>query len=114
MGAFPTGVTVVTYRATDKSGNVSAPGTITVRRDTKAPAVSAKFRSDPSVLRATLTAKDDRAGVGVISYRVDSGKWTTYRGPVKVRGKGNHRFSHRATDQAGNQSTTWTFQVRVR
>ncbi|MFI7542098.1 family 43 glycosylhydrolase [Actinoplanes sp. NPDC049599] len=111
---LPVGVTVVSYRATDRAGNVSAPGTLTVRRDVRAPSVAASFRPGNGSTRVTLTAKDDVSGVQVISYRVDGGAWTTYRGPVKVRGKGNHRVSYRATDKAGNRSAPWTFQIRVR
>jgi hypothetical protein len=111
---LPAGLTEVSYRATDRAGNVSAPGRLTVRRDGQAPAVRAAFRPGPGTVRVTLTAQDAGSGVDLIAYRIDNGAWTTYRKPVKVRGKGNHRVSYRATDRAGNRSTTWTFQLRVR
>jgi hypothetical protein len=107
-------VTTVSYRATDHFGNVSVPGTLTVRRDSQPPSVSASFRNGSKKVTVTLKAKDAVSGVQLISYRVDSGAWKTYRGPVVIRGKGTHRVSYRATDKAGNRSITWTFQVRVR
>ncbi len=111
---LPVGVTTVTYRATDTFGNVSKPATLTVRRDAQAPTASAKFRTGRSPVKVTLKAKDTVSGVALISYRVDGGAWTTYRKPIKVRGKGNHKVSYRADDKAGNRSRTWTVRVRVR
>jgi len=110
---LPVGVTTVSYRATDTFGNVSKPGTLTVRRDAQAPVVTSKFRIGASPVKVTLTAKDAVSGVALISYRVDKGAWTTYRGPIKIRGKGTHKVSYRADDKAGNRSKVWTVQVRI-
>ncbi|MGW4943398.1 family 43 glycosylhydrolase [Actinoplanes sp. NPDC004185] len=111
---LPGGVTTVTYRATDHFGNVSVPGTLTVRRDPQAPTVSAAVRVGRSPVTVTLSAKDGGSAVERISYRVDRGAWQTYQAPVKVRGKGAHRVSYRATDRAGNTSPVRTLQVRIR
>ncbi|GAA3341706.1 hypothetical protein GCM10020358_34090 [Amorphoplanes nipponensis] len=111
---LPAGVTTVSYRATDDAGNVSAPGTLTVRRDPRPPATGASVRAGRTRATVTLTARDGESGVALIAYRVDRGAWRMYRGPVEIRGKGVHRVSYRAQDRAGNDSTVRIVRVRVR
>lgn len=107
------GAHTVTYRATDKAGNVSPAGTVTFTvvagGDTTAPTVSAALTGDQDanwsyVGKATLTlvAVDSGSGVGSIEYKLDSGLWTVYTAPVAVNGLGSHVVKYRATDVAGN------------
>jgi hypothetical protein len=109
--SLPEGVTKVSYRATDGEGNVSAPQSITVRRDSQAPKVEASLRYGSASTKVALTAKDALSGVDLITYQVDGGAWKTYTEPFEVRGRGMHQVSYRAVDKAGNVSATKTAWV---
>ncbi|GIF02360.1 family 43 glycosylhydrolase [Paractinoplanes rishiriensis] len=104
------GVTKVGVRATDVWGNRSWALVFTVKRDMGRPTATAAVRS----ATVRLTAKDAVSGVQLIQYRVDRGRWLTYRQPVKVRGKGSHTVTYGAVDRAGNVSTVRTATVRIR
>ncbi|MFD8498556.1 OmpL47-type beta-barrel domain-containing protein [Amycolatopsis sp. NPDC059657] len=108
-----TGAHTVTYRATDKAGNVSPEGTVTFTvvagGDTTPPTVSAALTGDQDanwsyVGKATLTlvAADSGSGVASIEYKLDSGLWTVYTAPLVVTALGSHVVKYRATDVAGN------------
>ncbi|MDT0316931.1 OmpL47-type beta-barrel domain-containing protein [Streptomyces millisiae] len=109
----------VTYRATDKAGNVSADQTVTVRvvepsgEDTTPPEVTATVDGERNadgdyVTMATvsLTATDDASGVAGIEYSLNGGAFTPYTAPVMVHSVGDHTVGYRATDNAGNSSAT--------
>ncbi|RYB94206.1 alfa-L-rhamnosidase [Nocardioides oleivorans] len=92
--------------------------------DTQAPDVSATvaggtqgsngwFRSDVSVRVDTVDNRDD---VPVAQTGLDPGSaagWQDYVGPVAVTGEGEHVLSYRASDAAGNASTTRTLTVGI-
>ncbi|MEU5942209.1 family 16 glycoside hydrolase [Micromonospora sp. NPDC047548] len=61
----------------------------------------------------TLTATDSGSGVGRIEYSLDGGTYGTYSAPVTVNQPGQHTFSYRATDQAGNTSTPQSVSFTV-
>ncbi|MFU8875673.1 ThuA domain-containing protein [Micromonospora sp. SL4-19] len=98
----------VQYRATDKAGNTSPVGTITVKRDATAPATTATHEAANNAgwhrgdIAVTLTATDTTSGVAATEYQLDSGAWTAYTGPVIVTGDGTHKLAYRSTDKAGN------------
>jgi hypothetical protein len=111
------GAHTVTYRATDKAGNVSTEGksdfTIVAGGDTVSPAVSLVVSGNLDAdwryienATVTLTAEDNAGGSGVdkVEYKLDGGAWTTYTDPVKVTGLGAHSVWYRASDKAGNVS----------
>lgn len=110
------GAHTVAYRATDGAGNVSAEGTLTFTvvagsGDTTPPSVSAVVSGNQNskweyldAATITVTALDTGSGVGSVEYKLDSGAWTAYTAPVTVDALGNHTFSYRATDKAGNVS----------
>lgn len=60
----------------------------------------------------TLRAEDNSSGVGVISYRIDDGSWTTYA-PFTLPEEGSHRISFRSADNLGNQESVQTIEVVV-
>ncbi|TDV52080.1 OmpL47-type beta-barrel domain-containing protein [Actinophytocola oryzae] len=110
------GAHTVAYRATDEAGNVSAEGTLTFTvvaggADQTPPSVSAlvsgtqnsswEFLDGATI---TVTALDTGSGVGSVEYKLDGGAWTAYTAPVTVDSAGDHTFSYRATDKAGNTS----------
>ncbi|SDY89583.1 Ig-like domain (group 3) [Micromonospora pattaloongensis] len=116
----------VSYRATDKAGNTSAPQSVSVRvvappsNDTTPPTATATVsgqRNDDGhyVGSATVTVSASDAGSGVarVEYAVDGGPFVAYSGPVTVNSPGAHTVSYRATDRAGNTSTVGsvTFEV---
>ncbi|MBB6470853.1 ThuA domain-containing protein [Sphaerisporangium rubeum] len=55
-------------------------------------------------VKVTLTAADEANGSGVdrTEYKLDSGNWTAYTAPVDITGDGDHTFSYRSVDKAGN------------
>ncbi|GAA1972221.1 OmpL47-type beta-barrel domain-containing protein [Microbacterium pumilum] len=114
---------VVTYRAIDVAGNVGSVKTATVSivaADTTAPIVAASLNpASPTgdagwyvgAVALTLTATDDRSGIGSIQYTVGSGTWTTYTGPVALD-EGSMAVSYRATDGKGNVSDQESLTVK--
>jgi plastocyanin len=105
----------VTYRATDKAGNVSEEGssTFTVVKgpDTTAPVVSAMVAGKQDAqwdyidsARITLTATDDDSGLRFMRYSLDGGSYTAYGEQLVITEPGEHTVLYHATDQAGNRS----------
>lgn len=102
------GTTIVKARATDASGNVSEEATVTVKRDTTAPLTSAKVDTKKRIV--TLTATDATSGVAVIEYRIGTGKFQPYTGPIQV-GKGATTIEYRAVDVAGRTESLRTLEL---
>ncbi|MEO3874766.1 chitobiase/beta-hexosaminidase C-terminal domain-containing protein [Nonomuraea sp. B12E4] len=111
------GAHTVTYRATDKAGNTSEPGTtaFTVvapqEEDTTPPQVTAQVTGDRDddgdyvgAATVTLTASDTESGVDTVEHSLDNGAFTAYSAPVSVNQVGAHTVRYRATDKAGNTS----------
>ncbi|MFI7541832.1 OmpL47-type beta-barrel domain-containing protein [Actinoplanes sp. NPDC049599] len=107
----------VQFRATDRSGNVSAVGSVAFTvvapgpTDTTPPvassAVSGSRDADGNYLGSatvTITATDAGSGVVRIEYNVDGGAFARYAAPVVVSTVGAHMVHFRATDAAGNTS----------
>jgi hypothetical protein len=65
-----------------------------------------------TTVTVTLSASDARSGIASVSYRVDSGVWTTGTS-VSVSGDGVHTLEYYATDKAGNVSASRSKQVSV-
>ncbi|TDC80279.1 OmpL47-type beta-barrel domain-containing protein [Streptomyces hainanensis] len=116
----------VTYRATDKAGNVSDDQTVTVRvvepsgDDTTPPEVTATVDGERNadgdflaMATVTLTATDDDSGVAAVEYSVNGGAFTRYTQPVMVHSVGDHTVAYRATDNAGNSSEPGTVAFTV-
>ncbi|HET6479162.1 MAG TPA: chitobiase/beta-hexosaminidase C-terminal domain-containing protein, partial [Actinoplanes sp.] len=106
------------YRATDKSGNVSAVGSLAFGvvapepdEDTTPPVAAAQIAGDRDgagnyigTATATLTASDADSGVARIEYSLDGAAFTAYTAPIVVGEAGTHVLHYRATDNAGNTS----------
>jgi len=106
------------YRATDKSGNVSAVGSLAFGvvapepdEDTTPPVAAAQIAGDRDgagnyigTATATLTASDADSGVARIEYSLDGAAFTAYTAPIVVGEAGTHMLHYRATDNAGNTS----------
>jgi hypothetical protein len=118
------GMHMVSYRATDEAGNVSAEGMAhftVVQRDTTAPTVSGQVVGQQdengayigSAMVTVSAADDGGSGVASVEYKLDAGAWTAYTSAVQVSAPGAHTVSFRATDQAGNTSAEGSVQFTV-
>jgi len=106
----------VLFRATDGAGNVSAEGTVSFTvvaggSDTAPPSVSSTVTGTQNsswafvdAANINISALDTGSGVASVEYKLDGGAWTAYTAPVTVDTAGQHAFSYRATDVAGNVS----------
>ncbi|PZG23889.1 hypothetical protein C1I95_02395 [Micromonospora craterilacus] len=116
----------VTYRATDKAGNTSAPQSVTFRvveapdPDTTAPTVTATVAGNRNsngayvgAATVTVAAIDTESGVQRIEYSVGGQPYAEYTAPVTVNQPGQHTVSYRATDRAGNTSTPGSVSFTV-
>ncbi|MGW2653780.1 OmpL47-type beta-barrel domain-containing protein [Streptomyces sp. NPDC001478] len=121
------GAHTLTYRSTDKAGNTSTTKTVTFTvaapeppEDTTAPETSATVTGTKNDAGAyvdtatvTLTATDTESGIAGIEYALDGAAYQTYTTPVAVKTAGAHTLTYRATDKAGNTSTTKTVTFTV-
>ncbi|MDQ7909463.1 DUF1080 domain-containing protein [Phytohabitans sp. ZYX-F-186] len=109
----------VGYRATDKAGNTSTAqsasfSVVAPPGDTTPPTVTAVVSgqldgswSYVGSATVTLTAADTGgSGLLRLEYALDGRGYIVYTGPVTVNTPGQHTISYRATDRAGNVSTT--------
>ncbi|MFJ3406639.1 OmpL47-type beta-barrel domain-containing protein [Promicromonospora sp. NPDC090134] len=116
----------VTYRATDRSGNVSEPGsaTFTVVEappvDETAPTVTTQVTGEQDgdgayIASATVAilAEDAGSGVESVEFDLDGDGWTAYTEPVVVDVTGAHTVRYRATDAAGNTSEPGSVELVV-
>lgn len=116
----------VSYRATDKAGNVSAAKTVSFNvaqpqgSDTTPPDVSAAVTGDQNAngeyignATVTVTASDTDSGVATVEYALDGNTFAAYTGPVSVSGAGAHTVKYRATDKAGNTSAVKSVSFTV-
>ncbi|GAA5113650.1 hypothetical protein GCM10023339_18310 [Alloalcanivorax gelatiniphagus] len=121
------GTHTVEFRSTDVADNVEATKSIQVvveeepPADTTAPTTSITwvpgtadgeegwYVTGPSF---TLAAEDAGSGVDSTQYRINDGVWTTYTGAVPVP-DGRHTIQYRSTDEAANQETARSSEVKV-
>ena len=105
---LPEGASVVRARATDVSGNRSAPVSGTFRSDRTAPTASAEL--DSRRRQVTLRGADALSGVSRLEQRTEHGTWQVYRSPVAL-GRRDLRLLYRAVDNAGNVGATQVLEV---
>ncbi|MFI6865171.1 OmpL47-type beta-barrel domain-containing protein [Streptomyces sp. NPDC050421] len=116
----------LTYRATDKAGNTSTAQSVNFTvaaappKDETAPAVSASVAGTKNdageyvdTATVTLSATDTESGVDTIEYALDDAPYKAYTTPVSVNTAGQHTLTYRATDKAGNTSTTQSVNFTV-
>ena len=66
-----------------------------------------------SSISVSLSATDDRSGVGSIHFQIDGGAWQTYTTAVVVQGEGAHTVGYYATDIAGNSEATRSVAANI-
>ncbi|MCP3787119.1 DUF1080 domain-containing protein [Micromonospora sp. A3M-1-15] len=116
----------VSYRATDKAGNTSSAQQVSFTvvepapADTTPPTVTATVTGQKDANGAyvggatvTLTASDGGSGVDRVEYSLDGQPYAAYTAPVTVNQVGQHTVSYRATDKAGNTSSSQTASFTV-
>jgi len=98
----------------------SEPTLLIIEVDTTPPStqLSISGRTDstgmyltPAVV--TLTAFDAGSGVKSTLYRVDSGTWTLYASPFKIRSRGLHTVEYYSIDNSGNAESIRQAAVRI-
>ena len=88
--------------------DITAPavtGTVTGDRDT-----TGDYTGPATV---TVAATDSGSGVKTVEYQIDDTSWQPYTAPVVVSALGDHAVQFRATDNAGNVSTTGSVSFRI-
>ena len=99
---------VLHYYAADVAGLMEATHSLSVSVDVTPPATASSLAGTAgangwytSNVTVSLTATDATSGVAAVNYRIDSGSWLVYAGPI-VLGEGRHLLEYRASDVAGN------------
>ena len=105
---------LLTFAATDAAGNApSAPETVVVKLDGRAPATTDDAPVEPQTADVTvhLTANDAHSGVALTRYSLDGGDWQA-GSEVAVRARPNggddgvHWIAYTSVDLVGNQECT--------
>jgi PKD repeat protein/glucose/arabinose dehydrogenase len=114
----------VTFRATDKAGNVESAKSVDVVVDLTAPTTShtlnpAKPDKKSGVykqpVQVTLSAADGSgSGVALTEYRINGGAWQPYPAPFTLVADGTHTVEYRSVDKAGNVEATKSVVVRIK
>src|SRR5206468_1811956 len=99
---------VLHYYAADVAGLMEATHSLSVSVDVTPPATASSLAGTAgangwytSNVTVSLTATDATSGVAAVNYRIDSGSWLVYAGPILL-GEGRHLLEYRASDVAGN------------
>ena len=111
------GVHSLNETATDHAGN-SATTSLTVKVDTTPPQVVSHATGTPgsngwyiSPVQVSASASDAASGLAWLMLNID-GVWSTYTSPI-VLGNGLHTVQFRASDNAGNVTTTTAQILRI-
>ncbi|HTY46295.1 MAG TPA: hypothetical protein VMB46_01365, partial [Methanomassiliicoccales archaeon] len=102
---------MVEWQSIDRAGNLEELNVREFGIDATAPicriALEGSGSGDwfNSSVQATLSGDDAISGIAGMVYRIDSGLWTNYTGPVTVSGDGAHNIEAYSVDNAGLVST---------
>jgi hypothetical protein len=110
------GVHTLTYRSTDKAGNVGESGSCTVRVDATPPQTTvlgagSAWRRDEATL--AFSAGDSASGVTRTEYTTDGGATWIQGAALTVSAEGTTTVGYRSTDACGNVEATKTTTVRI-
>ncbi len=120
---FPLGLTTVTCKARDTSGNTASASFTVLVRDTAPPVVKAVVSPQPNAngwhsgpVAVSFSASDKSSGVTRTSYSVNgAAPVVTLGGSANTlfTADGVYNVSYTATDNAGNTSAPATLTVRI-
>ncbi len=108
--------------ATDRAGNretVPSIADASTTLDRSKPTTTAMTDGTASpgwntrMVNITLNVSDLTSGVSLTSYRIDSGTWTGYTGPIQCSAPGIHSIQYFSSDVAGNFESMRTLTVRI-
>ena len=113
----------VAWRSRDYLGNEEVVNRLAFNVDNQAPSteifvgVPQHTDSDDvlyitAATEITLSAQDDRSGVAITEYRIDSGEWVAYA-PFNINDEGPHQIEFRSRDNVSNLETTGTLSLIV-
>ncbi|MCQ2377681.1 MAG: hypothetical protein MJ016_00520, partial [Victivallaceae bacterium] len=100
----------------DKVGNVATSEKFIVKVDKIVPTIQVSgVPADWTEETVTVTAKfaDTLSGIAKQQYRIDGGSWTNYTKPLVFAESGISTVEFKATDVAGNSSTSKKYVVKV-
>lgn len=113
------GLHSVQSRATDYAGNVTPIETQTINIDTLTPLITPTVSGVMglnswyvSSVQVSAVASDTGSGLATFEANVDSGGWVAYTAPITLT-DGIHSVQFRATDQAGNLTTSPAQTIQV-
>ncbi len=66
-----------------------------------------------SKVKFVLESKDSVSAVDFIEYRIDSGDFRKYQGPIELNEDGPHTITYRSVDKAGNREADKIFNVTI-
>jgi hypothetical protein len=110
----------VDYYSEDRAGNKETNLQVKINVDNSAPETDFTLSGTlgnngwyTSEVIVTFTAKDDFSGMNKTKYRVNSGGWKTYTGPVKLSDDGAFAINYYSVDNASNDEERGDLEVFV-
>jgi PKD repeat protein len=110
------------YRSTDKTGNIEAIKSLTLKLDKTTPVSIAEvapgepdganqwYKSD---LGITLSATDEDSGIEKIEYRINEEDWRVYEDIIQIDSEGIHKIEYRGIDKAGNTEEVKSIDLKL-
>ena len=106
------GVTTISYRSIDASGNAEATKTVDARIDRTPPVTTTSVSHGDGTAVVTLTPTDPLSDVAFTQWTLDGGTLTKST-TVNIAGAGDHTVNYYSTDKAGNIEGTKQLIVTV-
>jgi hypothetical protein len=109
------GAHTLSYRSSDRAGNLEETQFTTVRVDATPPSASVNGVDDAwhrLPVLASFAVTDATSGVAGASFSVDGGSWTPGWSTL-VSADGDHTLAYKAADNAGNESAPATVHVKI-
>ncbi len=110
----------VSFWSVDNVGNTEAQHSSEVKIDNQGPLTQSQVSGQGGggdyyrgPVQVSLTATDDASGVANTYYQIDGGPTQTYTAPFTVSGDGTHPVRYWSVDVAGNNTYSYTIQLRM-
>lgn len=110
----------ISFYSTDFAGNSETLNLLEIKIDAMAPNTIATPSGTIgstnwylSSVTLSLDPVDSGSGIDEMKYRLDSGIWLDYVGPIQLTGSGIHDAEYYSTDYAGNVEGTKILQLKI-